>query len=124
MTTIKKLSLSKACDHIKSQVTKLHKKHKGPHEFLNALFYSPGDEYYGVFDKSHTYKAVADFQRDLQIKGLNIVFTDVKFDSDLNLIYYFEIEKINGTPIGSVEHKTNFSKPKEPSFIGFEESFE
>lgn len=107
MNTSKAKVLAKARAHIESQITKVHKRHKGQYKFLNALFFSPGDEYYGFFDKSHTYKAVSEFQECLQTSGMNILFTDVKFDADLNVTYCFDIELADGSPLGTIEHRTD-----------------
>lgn len=117
MNTSKAKTLSSARAHIASQVSKVHKKYKGQHKFLNALFFSPGDEYYGVFDKSHTYDAVSEFQQCLQTMGMNILFTDVKFDADLNLIYCFEIESADGSLLETIEHKTNRIIPETSGLI-------
>lgn len=119
MKTYKAKTLSNARAHIASQVSKVHKMYKGQHKFLNALFFSPGDEYYGVFDKSHTYDAVSKFQHCLQTRGMNILFTEVKFDANLNLIYCFEIESADGSLLGTIEHKTNRIIPETSGLIGF-----
>ena len=95
--------------HVKQKIKETHKKFNGQHNFLNQLFFSPGDEYYGFFDRTHTYKAIADLQSALEMEEFRFVLTDVEFDTSMNLIYLFDVEASNDLGICSVAFNTNNS---------------
>ena len=95
--------------HVNQKIKETHKKFNGQHNFLNQLFFSPGDEYYGFFDRTHTYKAVADLQSALEMEEFRFVLTDVEFDTSMNLIYFFDIETCEGDLINSAVFNTNKS---------------
>lgn len=103
--------------HLDNKIRYIHNKFKGQHKFLNNLFFSPGDEHYGHFDRSHTYKTIAILQSSLEIDGFRFVLTDIEFDSDMNLLYLFDIESSEGNPINSAVFNTakstlSLTKPK------------
>ncbi len=95
--------------HVNQKIKETHKKFNGQHNFLNQLFFSPGDEYYGFFDRTHTYKAIADLQSALEMEELRFILTDVEFDTSMNLIYLFDVEASNDLGICSVAYNTNNS---------------
>lgn len=95
--------------HLNRKIKSIHKKFKGQHKFLNNIFFSPGDEYYGFFDKSHTYKAIATLQNALEMKDYRFVLTDIMFDSDMNLLYLFDLETKHGDTMHSIVFNTSKS---------------
>ena len=95
--------------HLDRKIKTIHKKFKGQHKFLNNLFFSPGDEHYGFFDRSHTYTAIAALQRALEMENCRFVLTDIMFDSDMSLMYLFDLETSQGDPIHSVIFNTSKS---------------
>ena len=95
--------------HLDKKIKNIHKKFRGQHKFLNNLFFSPGDEHYGSFDKSRTYKTIATLQSALEIDGFRFVLTDIEFDSHMNLLYLFDIESSEGDPINSAVFNTTKS---------------
>lgn len=95
--------------HLVRNIKTIHKEFKGQHNFLNNLFFSPGDEYYGFFDKSHTYKAIATLQNALEMKDCRFVLTDIIFDSDMNLLYLFDLETKHGETMHSIIFNTSKS---------------
>ena len=105
--------------HLNRKIKTIHKKFKGQHKFLNNLFFSPGDEYYGLFDKSHTYKTIAALQSALEMENYRFVLTDIMFDSDMSLMYLFDLETSQGDPIHSVVFNTSKSTTSvtKPSYL-------
>jgi hypothetical protein len=95
--------------HLDKKINNIHKKFKGQHKFLNNLFFSPGDEHYGNFDRSHTYKTIAALQNALEIDDFRFILTDIKFDTDMSLLYLFDIESNEGDPIYSAIFNTSKS---------------
>ena len=95
--------------HIDRKIKTIHKNFKGQHKFLNNLFFSPGDEHYGILDRSHTYKAIAALQSALEMENCRFMLTDIMFDSDMNIMYFFDLETIQGDPIHSVVFNTSKS---------------
>ncbi len=83
--------LSKIGLHLEHQISKIHSSYKGENKFLNNLFVSPGDFYYGVFNTSHTDKAISKFSKLLGAEGFEVIFTDLEFDANLKLLYCFDI---------------------------------
>ena len=105
--------------HLDRKIKSIHKKFKGQHKFLNNIFFSPGDEYYGIFDKTHTYKAIATLQNALEMKDCRFVLTDIMFDSDMSLMYLFDLETKDGYTIHSIVFNTSKSTMSltEPRFL-------
>lgn len=97
------LILSKISTHLEQQISKIHSSYKGEHKFLNNLFVSPGDVYYGFFDTSHTDKAIGKFSKLLGADGFEIIFTDLEFDTNLKLLYCFDI-RIDEITVFSVKY--------------------
>lgn len=95
--------------HLNRKIKTIHKKFKGQHKFLNNLFFSPGDEHYGFFDKTHIYKTIAALQSALKMEDCRFVLTDIMFDSDMSLMYLFDLETNHGEPIYSVVFNTSKS---------------
>ena len=119
MDTFQSEFAKKIHSHLVKKIKTIHKKFKGQHNFLNNLFFSPGDEYYGFFDKSHTYKAIATLQNALEMKDCRFALTDIMFDSDMNLLYLFDLETKDGDTIHSIVFNTSKSTMSltEPRFL-------
>jgi hypothetical protein len=105
--------------HLVRKIKTIDKKFKGRHNFLNNLFFSPGDEYYGFFDKSHTYKAIATLQNGLEMEDYRFVLTDIMFEPDMSLMYLFDLETKDGDTIHSIFFNTSKSTMSvtEPRFL-------
>lgn len=107
MNTNKSEFTTKIHHHLDNKIKIIHKKFKGQHKFLNNLFFSPGDERYGFFDKSHIYKTITTLEKALEIDDFRFFLTDIEFDTDMSLLYLFDIETSEGDPIHSAVFNTN-----------------
>lgn len=95
--------------HLEDKLKTIHSQFKGQHKFLNNFFFSPGDERYGFFDRTHTYKTIASLHRALEFDGYKFFLTDIEFDADMSVLYLFDIESTNSEPINSAAFNTTRS---------------
>jgi len=67
---------------------KLNADYGGQHNLLNNLLVSPGDEFFGIFDRTDINQTISDLKDSLTTQSLEIIVTDIKFDSTLSVFYH------------------------------------
>ncbi len=123
MTIPRELLLSKLSSFIACRMRKLHANYEGQHNLLNNLLVSPGDEYFGIFDRTYINKTISDFRDSLTTQSLEIIVTDIKFDSILSVFYHLDIFTPSEGRSISLQYDTNSCSTKfsENSDLKFEE---